>query len=637
MGGMGHNARTEKHPMLNPVVLLVMAGLLLGIIFFFANLTTPLAIVAFIVIGVTVLLTAIDMFSQLKAGHWGLDILAVVAMIATLAVEEYLAGLIIALMLTGGEALEEMAAGRASSQLDSLINRKPTFAHMLDGDGVTVHRIRINEVKIGDTLVVRGSEVVPVDGQLRSNHASLDESSVTGESLPVTKQTGDDIISGTVNSTETLQMRATSTAADSHYSKIVQIVEEAVHSRAPMVRLADRYAVPFTIISLIIAGVAWWYSGDPVRFAEVLVVATPCPLLIGAPVSFMGGMSSAARANVIVKDAGTLERLANVKSAAFDKTGTLTRGAPTVARIEPVNGSVRDTLQLAASAEQYSVHVYAEPIISYARSQQLDFVAVTEAEEVATNGVAATTGAGDELRVGKSAFIAEVVPEFSELELHAGETAVYVSRAHQLIGIIILADPLRATSKATLEWLSEHGVEDMVMVTGDMKGTAQAIAKELDFAPDQVYASMTPSDKVKIVQQLPAPTLMVGDGINDAPILATADVGIAMGARGATAASESADAVITSENFSRLADVVHISKRTANIAMQSIWFGIAVSLGLMSIAAFGYLPATIGALLQEVVDVVAIMIALRALRLHRKLPSTTLNEPVGELQTQAVS
>lgn len=259
MGGMGQNARTEKHPMLNPVVLLVMAGLLLGIIFFFANLTTPLAIVAFIVIGVTVLLTAIDMFSQLKAGHWGLDILAVVAMIATLAVEEYLAGLIIALMLTGGEALEEMAAGRASSQLDSLINRKPTFAHMLDGDGVTVHRIRINEVKIGDTLVVRGSEVVPVDGQLRSNHASLDESSVTGESLPVTKQTGDDIISGTVNSTETLQMRATSTAADSHYSKIVQIVEEAVHSRAPMVRLADRYAVPFTIISLIIAGVAWWY------------------------------------------------------------------------------------------------------------------------------------------------------------------------------------------------------------------------------------------------------------------------------------------------------------------------------------------------------------------------------------------
>ena len=265
-----------------------MAGLLLGIIFFFANLTTPLAIVAFIVIGVTVLLTAIDMFSQLKAGHWGLDILAVVAMIATLAVEEYLAGLIIALMLTGGEALEEMAAGRASSQLDSLINRKPTFAHMLDGDGVTVHRIRINEVKIGDTLVVRGSEVVPVDGQLRSNHASLDESSVTGGISPVTKQTGDDIISGTVNSTETLQMRATSTAADSHYSKIVQIVEEAVHSRAPMVRLADRYAVPFTIISLIIAGVAWWYSGDPVRFAEVLVVATPCPLPYRCP-SFLYG------------------------------------------------------------------------------------------------------------------------------------------------------------------------------------------------------------------------------------------------------------------------------------------------------------------------------------------------------------
>lgn len=620
------NARRyiPKHPLLHPIVVMVVIGLVLGVVFFFAGMDFQLAVVTYVVVGFTIVFTAIDMIKALRAGQWGLDILALVAMIATLAVEEYLAGLIIALMLTGGEALEDMAAGRASRELDSLINRRPTFANILRSDGVTVDRVKISEVEVDDILIVRGNEVVPVDGHLLSDRASLDESSVTGESLPVTKHTGDDIISGTVNSTETFQMRATSTADDSHYSKIVRLVEEAVESQAPMVRLADRYAVPFTVISLVVAGVAWWYSGDPVRFAEVLVVATPCPLLIGAPVSFMGGMSSAARANVIVKDGGTLERLSKVKSAAFDKTGTLTQGTPTVARIEPISGSAKETLQLAASAEQYSVHVFADPIVSYARKEQIELTGIDEAKEVATNGVAATTKKGDRVRVGKSSFVAEVAPTFEEVDLEAGESAVYVSNNSELVGVIVLADPLRKTSTTTLEWLADNGVDQMAMVTGDTQDTANAIAAEIGFDSKQVYASMTPTEKVEVVQQMPPPTLMVGDGINDAPILATADVGIAMGARGATAASESADAVITSENFARLADVVHIAKRTVAIALQSIWFGIIISIGLMGIAAFGYLPATLGALLQEVVDIVAIAIALRALRLHRDIPSDKL-------------
>lgn len=616
-----------RHPLLHPIVLLVVGGIVLGVVFFFADMPAQLAAVAYVVVGIVIILTAIDMVRALRAGQWGLDILAVVAMIATLAVEEYLAGLIIALMLTGGEALEEMAAGRASRELDSLINRRPTFANVLDADGVTVHRKSISEVEVGDVLIVRGNEVVPVDGVLLSQRASLDESSVTGEALPVTKYVNDEVISGTVNSTETFQLQATTTAEDSHYAKIVRLVEEAVESRAPMVRLADRYAVPFTVISLIVAGVAWWYSGDPVRFAEVLVVATPCPLLIGAPVSFMGGMSSAARANVIVKDGGTLERLSKVKSAAFDKTGTLTQGKPTVSRIEPVTGSAEETLQLAASAEQYSVHVFAEPIVAHARHENLDLLAIETAEEIATNGVEATTAVGDHVRVGKSSFIAEVAPAHEEFPLNAGESAVYVSKNSELIGIIVLTDPLRHASTATLEWLTDHGVDQMVMVTGDMEDTAQAIAQEVGFERAQVFSSMSPTDKVEVVQRMPAPTLMVGDGINDAPILASADVGIAMGARGATAASESADAVITSENIARLADVVHISKRTVSIALQSIWFGMAVSIGLMAIAAFGYLPATFGALLQEVVDIVAIVIALRALRLHRDIPSKRITSP----------
>lgn len=619
-----------KHPLLQPIVLLVMTGLALGTLFYFTGMTAQLVVVAFAVTGITIVRTGIDMIRQLKAGHWGLDILAVVAMVATLAVEEYLAGLIIALMLTGGEALEDMAAGRASRQLDALIQRKPAFANVLEADGITVNRISIHDVEAGDILVIRGSEVIPVDGQLESDYASIDESSVTGESLPVTKFPGEAVVSGTVNGTEAFSMRATTTAAKSHYAKIVRLVEEAVNSRAPMVRLADRYAVPFTVVSLVVAAVAWWYSGDPVRFAEVLVVATPCPLLIGAPVSFMGGMSSAARANVIVKDGGALERLAKVSSAAFDKTGTLTRGTPTVAYVQPVKASVQETLRLAASAEQYSVHVFAAPIVDYARDQQVEPTVITEAQEVATNGITATTVHGQKVRVGKSSFIAEVVQEFVDLDLTAGETAVYVACDNELSGIIVLTDPLRDAAKPTLHWLSEHGVGEMSMVTGDMAATAHAVARELEFEPSQVHASMTPMDKVEVVQNMAAPTLMVGDGINDAPILATADVGIAMGARGATAASESADAVITSENFSRLADVVHISQRTVRIAMQSMWFGMAVSIGLMAVAAFGYLPATVGALLQEAVDVVAIVIALRALQLHRNLPSTTFEFPESE-------
>lgn len=620
---MGLINRTDRHPLLQPIVLLVATGLTLGVVFFFTGWSLALALTAFFVVGITIVVTAIDMFRALQAGHWGLDILAVVAMIATLAVEEYLAGMIIALMLTGGEALEDMAAGRASRELDALINRRPTFAHVRTDQG-NIRQVDISEVKVGDTLVLRSSEVVPVDGQLISAHASLDESSVTGEALPVSKQQGEHIISGTVNGTETFQMRATATAADSHYAKIVRLVEEAVESRAPMVRLADRYAVPFTIVALLVAAVAWWYSGDPVRFAEVLVVATPCPLLIGAPVAFMGGMSSAAQANVIVKDGGTLERLARLRSAAFDKTGTLTQGKPTVAKIHPVAGSTEEALRLAASAEQYSVHVFAAPIIAHAQQQHLELVGIEQAQEVATNGVQATTISGQQLRVGKSAFIAEVVAPFQELPLTAGETAVYVSCDDRLVGIIVLTDPLRQTTTVTLEWLREHGVDQMVMVTGDMEGTAQAVAKAIGFAPHQVYSSLTPMDKVEIVNAMESPTLMVGDGINDAPILAAADVGIAMGARGATAASESADAVITSERFARVADVTHIAKRTVSIALQSIWFGMAVSVGLMSIAAFGYLPATFGALMQEVVDIVAIVLALRALRLHRGLPSETI-------------
>jgi P-type E1-E2 ATPase len=357
-----------------------------------------------------------------------------------------------------------------------------------------------------------------------------------------------------------------------------------------------------------------------VRFAEVLVVATPCPLLIAAPVAFMGGMSSAARVNVIVKEGGTLEKLARVQAAGLDKTGTLTQGHPTVTDIRGVSCSMTETLAHAAAAEQYSVHVFAEPIVKVARERGLDLPPVRSAEEFATNGVAAVMADGSEVRVGKARFVREVTGHIPELNLEPGVAAVYVAVAGELAGVLLLSDPVREDAPETLELLREQGVTDIFMVTGDVESTARAVGGAVGI--ERIFAEMTPQQKVEVVQKNTSrPVLMVGDGINDAPVLAASDVGVAMGARGATAASESASAVITSESLARLADVIDISKRTVRIALQSIWLGIIISVGLMLVAAFGYLPAVAGALLQEVVDLVAILSALRALSAHKKVPS----------------
>lgn len=594
----------------------VLVGLATGVMLWLTGAEMALGVTAYLVLGIVIVITAIDMFKDLMRGHWGLDILAVIAMIATLAVQEYVAGLIIALMLTGGEALEDLAARRASRELDQLLNRAPAFAGRIHPVTGEVERIAIEEVKVGDELLVRSSEILPVDGVLLSDHATIDESSVTGEPIPVNYHAGDPLLSGTVNSTTSFTMRAQKVAADSNYASIVRLVEEAVDSRAPMVRLADRYAVPFTIVSLLIAGFAWFLSGDPVRFAEVLVVATPCPLLIATPVAFMGGMSSAAKLNVIIKDGGVLEVLARVRAVAFDKTGTLTEGKADVVEIHPAARTVDETLQLAAAAEQYSVHVFADPIVASARTQQLELPEVVTADEVATNGVLASLADGTSVRVGKPSFIEEVTGPIDRPVLSAGETAVYVSVGDELAGVIILSDPIREQSADTVSRLRRAGVAEIAMVTGDITSTAESVAHAVDI--QTVHAETTPQTKVRIVQAMrPRPVLMVGDGINDAPVLAAADVGVAMAGRGATVASESAAAVITSNDIARVADVAYVSRRTVQIALQSIWMGIIISVGLMLVAAFGYLPAVVGALLQEIVDLVAILSALRALRAHR--------------------
>lgn len=593
-----------------PVVALTLAIGLLGAVLALAGAGW---LVAWIFSGYALAIAAwqaVGMVRDMLRGHFGLDILAVTAIIATVLVGEYVAALIVVLMLTGGEALEDYAGRRAKRELDALLARAPQRAHRVVDDHFV--DVPIDEVQPGDVLLVRPSEIVPVDGTLRSAETAVDESSITGESLPVEKQAGDELLSGSVNGHVAVQMVATARAADSQYQQIVALVAGAAASKAPVVRLADRYAVPFTAFSVLLAGVAWWVSGDPVRFAEVLVLATPCPLLIAAPVAFMGGMSRAARNGIIVKGGGVLEQLSRARTAVFDKTGTLTHGAPELVGVRPEPGFEADELlALVASAEQYSSHVLAASLIDAATERGLRLAEADAAEEAATNGVVARIR-GREVVVGKFAFVLEHAAETRRTDIAPGELAVYVAVDGRYAGALLARDRLRDNAHETLDRLEALGVTHTMMLTGDAQATADHIAAELGI--ERVLAECLPGDKVREVAALTdRPVIMVGDGVNDAPVLAAADVGIAMGARGATAASESADAVILVDDISRTAKAVEVGRDTVRIALQSIWLGIIVSVGLMVVAAFGYIPATAGALLQEFVDLAAILAALRAI------------------------
>ena len=555
--------------------------------------------------------SGVSMVRSMLKGHIGLDVLAVTAIIATVVVGEFWASLVIVVMLTGGEALEDYAAGRAERELSALLENVPQRAHRYRADG-TVEDIAAADVAVGDRLLVRPSEVVPVDASLMSVSGAFDESSLTGESLPVEKADGDAVMSGSVNGSGAVDVRATAIAADSQYQRIVKLVAEAKNSKAPLVRLADRYAVPFTLLAYAIAGVAWWISGDAQRFAEVLVVATPCPLLIGAPVAFMAGMSSAAKSGIVIKDAGTLERLARAKTVAFDKTGTLTHGLLEVVEVHPVSMTADELLVIVGSTEQYSAHVLASALRNAVADRGLALKQAVGARDVATHGVEATID-GRTVFVGKPKYVATIASGVPELALAAGEAAVFVSVDGAFAGSIIVRDEIRPDAIATLAALRTLSVNNFMMLTGDIEPVAQHVAAELGIR--DVRAECLPEDKVRAIRDAtPRPVIMVGDGVNDAPVLAVSDVGIAMGAKGSTSAAESADVVILLDDVSRVARAVSIGQRTVSIALQSIWWGIGFSVALMGLAAAGLLPAIVGAALQEVVDLIAILGALRAVR-----------------------
>lgn len=551
----------------------------------------------------------IGMVQTLREGRLGVDILALMAIVSTVLVGEYWATLVIVFMMLGGEALEEFANQRAKQELTDLLKRAPKIAHRQLTDGA-FEDIAVDVIAVDDTLLVKPGEVVPVDGTVVDGEGFVDESSLTGESLPVEKSKGSALLSGTVNGEAALTIMAQHTVADSQYAQIVQLVRSAADSRAPFVRMADRYAVPFTAVALFIGGIAWWLSGDPRRFAEVLVVATPCPLLIAAPVALISGMSRAAKHGIIVKNGGILERLSEVKTIVFDKTGTLTTGILTVDKLMPVKGVDEDTLlKMAASADMLSAHILASSLTKYATERSVELIEPDAIDEQAGKGVRAQVESHTVL-VGRKTFLKEhnvAVPRAYDM----GSTAMFVACDDQFIGSISFADTVRSNAAETISRLRSIGIGKLAMLTGDHYATANAVGAKLGIT--DIKAECLPADKLTAVHSFrDKPVMMVGDGVNDAPVLAAADVGVAMGARGATAASESADVVIMLDDISRVPLSITIAKKTIRIALQSVGIGIALSVVLMVVAATGRIPAVVGAGLQELIDVVVILNALRA-------------------------
>ena len=640
-----------------------------------------------------VLIIVIDtvrgMIDDLRHGQVGVDVLAVVAILSTVAVAEYWASWAVTLMITSGEAIEEYAQAKAERSLTALMEAAPQTAHVVNLPGVgrgfatdkgdssdgfrrvglasaaaAAHRfdtVPVEQVQLGDVLMVLPGETVPVDGELLSGTATLDLSNINGEPVPREVFAGARVMSGAVNGSTALTMRATQVAADSQYQRILELVASAQESRPAVVKTADRLAVPFTVLSLVIAGVAWAVSGVPTRFAQVLVLATPCPLLIAAPVAYIAGTGRLAAAGVLIKAQDVLENLGRVTQVFFDKTGTLTVKQPQVVRVEMLPGAATrlnedHVLMMAGAVESYSVHILSKGIAKagaealaglrqrFEDGQRLcpepeaswpghgrEYPVVKNINEDAGKGVSGEVN-GHAVRVGRLSFAAagedgflavgEAVPSRSEDDLRTrfgllqpDEMASYVSVDGQLIARIVLRDVPRANAKAALAKLHELGVTKLAMLTGDKRASANIIASEVGI--DEVHAELFPEDKVAAVRAATGAgktvTMMVGDGVNDAPVLAVADIGVAMTDGTSTAASESAQVVIMNDNIAAVPRAIAIARRTERVMLQAVIAGLVLAAIGMIAAAFNLIPVVVGAFLQEAIDVVSILWALTAL------------------------
>jgi heavy metal translocating P-type ATPase len=555
----------------------------------------------------------VEIWQSLRAGKVGLDIVAALSMSAALAVGETLAAAIVALMYSGGQYLESYAERRARRDMSLLLSRAPRFAMRHCNGGL--EEVPIDTIEPGDRLLIRRGDIVPVDGTVAAGVATLDQSALTGESIPVRLGAGADVMSGATNSGEAFDLIGSRRASDSTYAAIVRLVEQAQQSRAPMARLADRYSLVFLAVTVALAGGAWLLSDDPIRAVAVLVVATPCPLILAVPIAWVAGMSRAARNGILIKSGAALETMARIKALVLDKTGTLTLGKPEVTDIVTSGGELPDdVLRLAASLDQASKHVVAESIVADAHGRGLALSIPTGVSELPGEGATGIVD-GRKVVVGGRAYVSDQLgsPAARRPGIAPGTITVSVGLDGRYAGEIVLADRLRGGTGNLLRNVRKLGVARIVLATGDRADVAKAVVAGLDF--DSVRAELSPDQKVLVVlsERKNGPVMMAGDGVNDAPALAAADVGVAMGARGAAASAQAADVVLLVDQVDRIVPAMQIARRSRRIALQSVIAGLGLSGLAMVAAALGYLPPVQGALLQEAIDVAVIANALRAL------------------------
>ncbi|KAB2713022.1 heavy metal translocating P-type ATPase [Brucella intermedia] len=598
-------------------ILLVFAvcGLVLGLGFHFSGYSYGARLIWAIATLPVLATLLVEILRSLWRGEFGLDIVAAMSMSAALAFGEMLAASIVALMYTGGAFLESFAEGRARREMHALLSRAPRTTMRYIDD--RLEDVAVDTVRPGDRLLIRQGDVIPVDGRIASNRAFVNTSALTGEALPISLAQGADVLSGSVNAGDAFDIVARHEAKDSTYAGIVRLVEEAQASKAPMSRLADQWSIGFLLVTIVIAFAAWWFTGDPIRSVAVLVVATPCPLILAVPVALVAGLSRSAHFGVLVKGAGPLENMARIVTLVLDKTGTLTDGRPQITSIHLQPGFNEDEiLRLAASLDQVSKHPMAQALVLAAQERGIDLVLPTDVSELAGDGVAGRVD-GRSVIVGGHSFVARQA-DAKLIEIpgtEAGAALVAVAIDGAVAGYIVMADPLRGDVASTLKGLRKDGVRRIVLATGDRAAVARRVTKGLGL--DAIYCELSPDQKVLTVlsERKYGPVMMVGDGVNDAPALAAADVGVAMGARGAAASAEAADIVLLVDRIGRLRTGIEIAKRSRRIAVESVVAGIGLSVIAMIAAAFGYLSPVQGALLQEVIDVAVILNALRALKI----------------------
>ncbi|BDR53967.1 cation-transporting ATPase V [Bombiscardovia apis] len=665
-----------------PLLLItILCGLAMGLLW---SSHQPIARwIATILVAVTLVDTLRGMIDDVRQGHVGVDILAVVAILSTLAVKEYWAAWAVVLMVYSGAAIEEYAQSRASSNLTALVSAAPQTAHIVAGARGSASRLAnnggnlqgaswstdtVDQVQLGDVLVVKPGETVPVDGELISPSATLDLSNINGEPVPRQVFTSARLMSGSVNGSDTFLMEATQISRDSQYQRILELVRSAQSSRAAVVRTADLLAVPFTVLAFIIAGVAWIISGVPTRFAQVLVLATPCPLLIAAPVAYMAGSGRLAKAGILIKTQDVIENLGRVSHIFFDKTGTLTVKRPRVTHVDKPEDSEQGGLDLseqqilamAGAVESYSVHILSNGISAAGNQaqQQLQEASADKSENSSLStlsgpigfraeGVSEDSGQGvrgsvngQRVRVGRLDYVLEGSSKDKQLsnpfvQLAPDEMAAYVSIDGRLAARIVMKDVPRDDATQTVQKLREMGIDRLSMLTGDKMDSASIIAEQVGI--QDVHAELFPEDKANIIKQssklnpnkqpkwdqwiskfvgesiTKSVTMMVGDGVNDAPVLAAADVGMAITDGTTTAASESAQAVIMNDDIASVPHAIAIARRTKRVMLQSVVLGLSLATVGMIAAAFNLIPVVVGAFAQEAIDVISILWALTAL------------------------